>query len=92
MNQNLPTDTDGKLYKWAWPGGYPLFYLDGENSVLCPDCANASVEAEEHFQPQACDANWDDPMLYCEQCGERIESAYAEDEAWQTDRARQPRA
>jgi hypothetical protein len=25
--------------------------------------------------------NWEDPQLFCEECNERIESAYAEDES-----------
>ena len=30
--------------------------------------------------PLGCDVNWENPSLYCDHCGERIESAYAEDE------------
>ena len=30
--------------------------------------------------PLATDINWEDPSLYCDHCGERIESAYAEEE------------
>lgn len=60
-------------------GGYPLFYLDARNNVLCPDCAN---ENDEFDQPiVAADANWENPHLYCDHCSQRIESAYAEDEA-----------
>jgi hypothetical protein len=78
----LPRDTDGRLSKWAWPGGYPLFYLDGQNSLLCPDCARKSDEDPDEvpgFKPVACDANWEDPDLFCDNCSTRIESAYVED-------------
>ena len=68
---------DDKLPKWAWPGGYPLYYLDNENNVLCPACASKDGYESE---PVACDVNWEDPDLYCDDCGERIESAYAEEE------------
>ena len=34
----------GKLPSWAWPGGYPISYLDAENNVLCPDCSNQNSE------------------------------------------------
>jgi hypothetical protein len=30
---------------------------------------------------EALDVNWEDPSLYCDHCGARIESAYAEVEA-----------
>ena len=70
-------DDNGKLPQWAWPGGYPMFYLDGENNVLCTKCAN---ENDEFSSPiSACDANWEDPDMYCDHCSTRIESAYAED-------------
>ena len=75
---NLPRDNDGKLSAHAWPGGYPLFYLDCENSVLCPKCANRDVDQAQ--APTACDVNYEDDSLFCEDCGYRIESAYAEDE------------
>lgn len=69
----------GKLEKYAWPGGYPLFYLTKRNSVLCPDCASAALEDEDD-PPIYGGANWEDPALYCEDCSKRIESAYAEDD------------
>lgn len=100
---NLPT-IGNKLATYAWPGGYPIFYLDGENNCLCPKCANESrakyVEdvlgemcawclGEEVYTswcmsskelPIAADANWEDPHLYCDNCNQRIESAYADDD------------
>lgn len=73
----LPRDSDGRLSKWAWPGGYPIFYLDGEDSILCADCARKSDEEEvEHFKPVAAGINYEDKEWFCEQCSERIESAY----------------
>lgn len=29
-----------ELPAYAWPGGYPISYLDAENNELCADCAN----------------------------------------------------
>ncbi len=67
---------DGKLPAFAWPGGYPVFYLDGENNVLCPACAN---DNDAFTSPiVATDANWEDPRLFCDHCSKRIESAYAD--------------
>lgn len=42
---NLPRLEDGTLQSYAWPGGYPLYYLDKGNNVLCPDCAIESEKA-----------------------------------------------
>lgn len=67
-------DDKGNLPSFAWPGGYPLFYLDAESNILCPDCAN---ENDEYSAPiVAHDANWEDDSLYCDHCNKRIESAY----------------
>ncbi len=46
--------------------------------MRCPDCANGEPD-NEGDEIVACDANWEDPDMFCD-CGERIESAYAEDE------------
>ena len=73
-------DSDGKLSTFAWPGGYPIFYLDKHDNVLCPACANEHEPGEDDA-PVHADVNWEDPSLYCDECSERIESAYAEDEA-----------
>lgn len=82
-------DDDGELPKYAWPGGYPIFYLTEDNSVLCPDCANGrhgseAADPDGQTDPPwsivAHECNWEDPELYCDHCHERIESAYAEDE------------
>lgn len=78
-----PRDDDGRLSKWAWPGGYPIFYLDVENNTLCANCARKSDEDPDEvpqFKPVDAGINYEDPSLYCDQCSERIASAYAEDE------------
>lgn len=72
---------DGNLPAYAWPGGYPMFYLDSECSTLCPTCADAAIDdCVESFRPVAADVNYEDNSLYCDQCSERIESAYADDD------------
>lgn len=82
MNKELPRNDDGTLISYAWPGGYPVYYLDKEDSVLCPACANKSEEDNADFPaflPVACDVNWEDESLYCDDCSCRIESAYGEE-------------
>jgi hypothetical protein len=74
-------DDTGKLAAYAWPGGYPLYYLTGgglgAGLTVCPKCANT----ETPDPAIAAGINWEDAELLCEDCGERIPSAYAEGEA-----------
>ena len=66
----------GQLPAWAWPGGYPMYYMDEDGSEFCTSCANQD-DAEPAIRYWG--INWEDPDLYCSGgCG-RIESAYAED-------------
>lgn len=70
---------DDKPRRFTLIGGYPIFYVTKRGQCLCPDCAGA----EEATDPTAIVAqcpNWEDPTFYCDACGERIESAYAEDD------------
>lgn len=74
--RNLPTHDDGTLQHYVWPGGYPIYYLDGDNAVLCPSCAEAArVDELLNFRPVAADINWEDEELECEHCNAIIESA-----------------
>jgi hypothetical protein len=71
-------DWAGKLVKYTSLGCYPVFYLDNSgHAVLCATCANA--DEDNGREPSAADINWEDPALLCDECSERIESAYAED-------------
>lgn len=74
-------DAHGKLPAYTWPGGYPLLYLDEESNVLCPYCAN-SQDTELDPPVEAVAINYEDPFLFCDECSARIESAYAEEEAF----------
>jgi len=87
-NDSLPRDDNGQLSAYAWPGGYPIFYIVADNGILCPDCARWA-EKENRQDPEcrdddqwriiAADVNYEDPALYCDNCSKRIESAYAEE-------------
>ena len=76
---------------WAWPGGYPLFFVTSDGEAL-------SFRSAEREQEAICEAiaegdkasswfvigveiNYEDAELYCCHSGERIESAYAETNA-----------
>ena len=83
-NDQFPRSTNGELADTSH--GYPLLYLDGEGSVLCPSCAREGeleYEGDRIFAdwlPCVCAINWEDSELYCDECSERIPGAYAEDE------------
>ena len=72
--------------KYAWPGGYPIFYIVGEKdkphhgdiAEFCPSCVPANLGGEDEVI--AAEINYEDAELFCDGCGKRIESAYAEDE------------
>lgn len=68
---------------WAWPGGYPIFYLAADSGVLCPDCANNENGSEAHPENDdpawkliGCDIHWEGDPLVCDHCCTDIESAY----------------
>mgnify|MGYP006953693371 FL=1 len=70
---------------YAFPGGYPLFYITKDCGVLCPKCCNENKELlNDEYDPQwfiiAYDVNWEDENMYCDHCNEKIESAYSEED------------
>lgn len=61
---------------FAWPGGYPIIYLDHDNEVLCADCAT-----KERADVEAYDVFYEGAPVYCAECNVEIESAYGDPEA-----------
>lgn len=79
----------GRAKAYAWPGGYPMFYVTTDGEALCPDCLTRDRESafrstheklRDGWEIAGGDVNYENPDLYCDQCSKRIESAYAEDE------------
>lgn len=73
--------------KYTTVGSYPVFFLTDDGGALSYDCAFEEVfiiarairdESSGGWRVVAFDVNWEDPDLYCDHTGERIESAYAE--------------
>lgn len=72
--------------KWAWPGGYPCYFLCADGEALSFDaaeCEKAMVEAaiaapgtDEQWRVIAYEVNWEDTDLYCAHTSAQIESAY----------------
>jgi hypothetical protein len=67
-------ENGNKFPLYALPGGYPLFYLDKDNNVLCADCANENDEFDQPIVEY--DIHYEGEPLTCDHCGKEIESAY----------------
>ena len=77
--RKLREGNGGCLPAYAWPGGYPLVYLDQDGCVLCPACAEKSAaDPEEHvnFLPHSYYIHYEGDPVPCDNCANRIESAY----------------
>ena len=75
----------GSIRKFTSVGGYPLYYVTKDGGVLSPEAVEENIDlCRDSDDPQwhviGADVNWEDPCLYCEHTGRRIESAYAEEE------------
>jgi len=74
---------------YAWPGGYPLYFITADGAALSFETAKREAgliidairrkDRSGGWQVVACQVNWEDPSLFCDHTGERIESAYAEE-------------
>ena len=74
---------------YAWPGVYPLFFITQDGAALSFDAAKqkhrhileaiANNHGGSGWRIVALEINWEEPDLYCDHTGKRIESAYAED-------------
>jgi len=69
--------TNGDPQRFSSVGSYPIFYVTTRDAVLCPCCAGEAEQDEDTTLARQ-DANWENPDLYCDECSERIESAYNE--------------
>ena len=67
-------------------GSYPVLMLMADGGTLHPKCARKNALSvgramrpgayDKQWEVAAVDANWEDDTLVCDECGERIESAY----------------
>jgi hypothetical protein len=82
---NIERDEQGNLPAFAWPGGYPVYYLAADNGVMCPKCANSAdcrnaEPDDKQWRIVAGDVHWEGEPLACENCNAEIESAYGDPE------------
>jgi hypothetical protein len=84
---NLPEPMEnGRMPAYAWPGGYPLYYMTADCGILCPDCMNDNLELtkdkdDKQWYVIAANANYEDQDLWCDNCNKQIESAYGDPNA-----------
>ena len=77
--------------KYAWPGGYPLYLVTYDGDALSIDAArenwrlicSAYIRQDRRDSWYVCgaDINYEDDNLYCAHSGEKIESAYGNEES-----------
>ena len=72
---------------YAWPGGYPLYFVTSDGAALSFDAAKQNrryiLQAIAHRNDRTwrivgVDINWEDDTLYCDDTGARIPSAYGD--------------
>ena len=73
---------------YAWPGGYPLYWIMADGGACEFKVAKTERRAflqalrdnwrSDQWRPVALEVNWVDADLWCDHTGERIESAYAD--------------
>jgi hypothetical protein len=67
-------------------GCYPLFAVTTDGGALCHKCCKTesrsigSTCGTDGWRIDGISVNWEDTELYCDHCGELIESAYGEAE------------
>lgn len=76
--------------KYAWPGGYPCFFITDDGGTLSFEAVKQeykqvlrAVKHEERgcgWRVVAMEANWEDNDLYCDHTNAKIECAYPPDE------------
>jgi hypothetical protein len=75
--------------KFTSLGGYPLYFITSDGEAMSREAVlenyrlvSSAIRGRDwsDWGVIALDVNWEDPNLYCCHTGDRIESAYAEDD------------
>jgi hypothetical protein len=76
--------------EYAWPGGYPLYFITSDGGALSFQTVRDNLSGvldsiktrcDDGLRVVACQINFEDPAFYDDHTGERIPSAYAEEDA-----------
>ena len=72
---------------YAWPGGYPKFFITSDGEALdyetAKSCRRYILESiagrtNDGWRVVGCDINWEDEHLYCANSDRKIPSAYGD--------------
>lgn len=81
--------TELRAGRFAWPGGYPKYFVTCDGVALSFDAVRAEWRNIVWSHLHGCndgwllagvDINYEDANLYCDHTNERIESAYGEED------------
>ena len=74
--------------KYAWPGGYPLYFITADGAALSFEAVRAEWrnivqahlwnDSRSGWAIAGVDVNWEDTELYCDHTNAKIESAYGD--------------
>lgn len=64
----IARNEDGSLPAFAWPGGYPLYYVCQDGETLCQ--GQWLIVGQE--------VNYEDDSLFCDHCNAKVEAAYVD--------------
>jgi len=88
MQINKPSDFGRALKQgpFAWPGGYPLYFVCSDGEALSFDAARKHAALitsalrdpwdKSGWRVIGAEVNWEDPRLMCAHTGKPIEAAY----------------
>lgn len=75
--------------KYAWPGGYPIYFVASDGEPLSFEAVRDNLRAvlwaargphhDRQWRVEGVDINWEDESLFCVHTGRKIESAYGEE-------------
>ncbi len=86
----MTRNDDGTLPAYAWPGGYPLFYICQDGGTLCPACANGGKGSlayvgespdsinDAQWNVVGQEVNYEDDSLFCDHCNAKVDAAYVD--------------
>ena len=67
--------------KYVWPDGYEVYFIYGDGSTCCYDCAIAEYEQivsdwivgfDATFRIAGCDINFENTNTFCVHCGQQV--------------------
>ena len=73
--------------QWAWPGGYPLFFITSDGAALSFEsvrenfyqcCYSSRHGLNDGWRIVCCDINYEEVDLVCDHSGKPIQCAYSE--------------